>query len=137
MSNVPPELRTQTKFELGIRANRLAKYTVRICSNEKNFPKRYRWCLTYKIVENAVEISCDIKRANAVFVQTKADWTLRRSYQKKAKADLAALVELIEIAKYIFNVPGDRMNYWCGLIDGVKTLLKSWMESDEKRYAKI
>ena len=25
------------------RANELAVYTIRICSNEKNFPKRYRW----------------------------------------------------------------------------------------------
>jgi hypothetical protein len=70
-------------------------------------------------------------------VKTKTEWNLRRSYQKKAQADMAALVELIEIAKYIFRISGDRMNYWCGLIDGVKVLLKSWMEADEKRYAKI
>ena len=32
------------------KANELAVYTIKICSNEKSFPKHYRWCITAKIV---------------------------------------------------------------------------------------
>ena len=39
------------------KASELATYTIRICSNEKNFPKHYRWCLTSKIVDAAIEIA--------------------------------------------------------------------------------
>ena len=39
------------------KANELATYTIKICSNEKNFPKHYRWCITSKIVDAAIEIS--------------------------------------------------------------------------------
>ena len=35
------------------KANELATYTIKICSNEKNFPKHYRWCITSKIVDAA------------------------------------------------------------------------------------
>lgn len=27
------------------KANELSVYTIKICSNEKNFPKHYRWCI--------------------------------------------------------------------------------------------
>lgn len=37
------ELRALTK------ARELAVYTIRICCNENNFPKRYRWCITNKV----------------------------------------------------------------------------------------
>jgi hypothetical protein len=134
---VPVERRTESKFEIMTKANELAKYTVKICSNEKNFPKRYRWCITYQIVENAVEINCDINRANAIYVKTKADWKQRRAYQKKAQADIAALITLLDIAKCTFNINGKRMYYWCGLINDVRTKLKAWMESDEKRYSDL
>lgn len=39
------ELRALTK------ARELAVYTIRICCNENNFPKRYRWCITNKVVD--------------------------------------------------------------------------------------
>lgn len=41
--------RTKSELEVVNKAIALASYTIHICSNEKNFPKRYRWCLTGKM----------------------------------------------------------------------------------------
>jgi hypothetical protein len=57
---VPEGKRTQSKLSVQTKAIELATYTITICSNEKNFPKRYRWCLTSKIVDTAIEIISDI-----------------------------------------------------------------------------
>lgn len=55
------------------KANELSVYTIKICSNEKNFPKHYRWCITNKIVDAAIDISNDANMANSVFVKDSSD----------------------------------------------------------------
>lgn len=45
---VPEGKRTESKLAVQTKVIELAEYTITICSNEKNFPKRYRWCLTNK-----------------------------------------------------------------------------------------
>lgn len=48
--------RGQGKLEILTKSRELTAYTIKICTNEKSFPKRYRWCITNKIVENTVSI---------------------------------------------------------------------------------
>ena len=69
--------RSQGDMKVITKARELATYTIKICTNEKNFPKRYRWCITNKIVENAVEINSNINRSNEVFVSDDEDFKLR------------------------------------------------------------
>ena len=59
--------RGKSKFEVLVKANELAAFTIRICSNEKNFPKRYRWAITSKIVNEAIDICRYIRKANSAF----------------------------------------------------------------------
>lgn len=77
--SVPKSKRGTSKLEVITKANELATHTIHICSNESCFPKRYRWCITAKIVDAAVEISRLINMANSVYVNPesehwKADW---------------------------------------------------------------
>ena len=58
--------RGEGKLLVLTKANELAVYTIRICSNERNFPKRYRWCITAKIVDSAMDISNYANMANSV-----------------------------------------------------------------------
>ena len=53
--------RGESELQVVTKSIALASYTIHICSNEKNFPKRYRWCLTGKIVEHTIEI-CNKER---------------------------------------------------------------------------
>jgi hypothetical protein len=73
------------------KSRELAVYTARICSNEKNFPKRYRWCITSKIVSDAFDIYGNIRKANTIFVKIRPDYDIRRQCQNKARGALDSL----------------------------------------------
>jgi len=133
---VPEGKRTESKLEVQTKAIELANYTITICSNEKNFPKRYRWCLTNKIVDTATEIMSDINTANSIYVSTKGDYELRREHQTKALAYTARLLGLMELAYVKFNIEGKRIKHWTQLVIDVRELIKKWRKSDGERYKK-
>lgn len=137
--SVPKSKRGKSELEIVTKANQLSTYTIHICSNEKCFPKRYRWCITAKIVDSAVEISKLINMANAVYVNPNSvhkaeDWSLRRGYQVQALANTYSLLTMMDIAYRTFGIDGSKMKHWTELVMNVQTLLRSWKKSDEQRY---
>ena len=108
----------------------LAEYTLRICSNEKSFPKRYRWCLTSKIVESAMNINNYVNMANSVFVKDDNDYTLRKSYQTRALAESYALLSMIDIAYKTYGLETKRIEYWTGLTVEVQNLIRAWRKAE-------
>ena len=84
--SVPLSKRKQGKLETLTRARELCAYTIQICKNEKNFPKRDRWLLTQPIVTETLSIMSCIRRANSVRVETREDYVYRRGQQIEAFA---------------------------------------------------
>jgi hypothetical protein len=117
------------------KANNLTTHTIRICSNENNFPKRYRWCITSKIVDAAVEIARNATIANSINADSDREmYSLRKKYQTIALANTYSLLTLIDIAYNTFSLEGDKVDYWVGLVEEVQNLLRNWKRSDEQRY---
>ena len=77
--------RQEGKLSVLVKAREMCVYTITVCKNEKNFPKRNRWILTQPIVSEALEIMSCIRRANAVNVETKEDYIYRRCVNGKRK----------------------------------------------------
>ena len=73
------------------KSNELAVYTIRICSNEKHFPKRYRWCITSKIVESALEINNLSNKANSVYVHDANDYKQEKNFRLEPLLDVFLL----------------------------------------------
>jgi len=116
------------------KSRELVVYTARICSNEKNFPKRYRWCITSKIVSDAFDIYGNIRKANTIFVKIRPDYDIRRQCQNKARGALDSLLGNMDIAYSMFGINDKRIEYWTGLVIKVQSLLRNWMKSDYERY---
>lgn len=117
------------------KANNLTTHTIRICSNENNFPKRYRWYITSKIVDAAVEIARNATIANSINADSDREmYSLRKKYQTVALANTYSLLALIDIAYNTFSLEGDKVDYWVGLVEEVQNLLRNWKRSDEQRY---
>ena len=135
--SVPKSKQEQGEMRVVTAANKLASHTMNKCVNEKNFPKRFRWCCTAKIVDAATDICLNITLANSVFVKTQADYELRRAYQSAALAETYALLTLMQIAytddKH-FKIDG--IDYWTSLVNEVQDLLRAWRKSDDERYKK-
>lgn len=131
--SVEKSKRGEGKLLVITRANELAAYTIKICSNEKNFPKRYRWCISNKLVEAALSINNNIVAANSVYVaDDEQAYNLRRQYQTKALAETYALLSMIDIAYRTFGVESGRVEFWTHLTKEVQALLRNWRKSESK-----
>lgn len=126
----------QNDLEVLTKVDALAQYTIKICSNEKHFPKRYRWCITSKIVENVVDLMNYTNEANTVFVSQQTDYDLRRRYQRAALSKTGSLLGMIKVAYKTFGIESKRIGYWTHLVIDVRRLLRAWISSDEERYKK-
>jgi len=129
--------RSEGQLTVIVKANDLASYTIKVCSNEKNFPKHYRWCITSKIVEAAIDINNNIVMANAVYVIDKNDFDLRKKFQTKAIAASYALLSMMDIAYRTFGIKSDTIEHWTGLVIEVQNYLRNWKKSDAERYKDI
>lgn len=127
--------RNESKLKVLTSAITLCSYTLTVCKNEGVFPKRNRWILTQKIVNEATDIVSNIRRANAVRVETPNDYAYRRSQQIEAYGRCEALLTLIDMAKANLNVDADRVKRWTGLAKEVEDLLNKWKNSDAKAAA--
>ena len=135
--SVPKGCRTEGKLQVLTDLQALCVYTIQICKNEKNFPKRDRWILTAHIVRHAVDAYSFARQANAVRVATMEDYKLRREYQIRCRTSLEALLGLIEIAYTTLNLSGDRVEFWTKSVIGAEEKLSAWRSSDRKRYRGI
>lgn len=121
--------RKQGHLEVLTRANILAQYTLRICTNDKIFPKKARWMMSNRIVNEALDAFGCIKRANALPLFHKE----RSELQAEAKSHLECLLSYMDLAYDVYNIPTRKIAYWTELVVMTEDKLKHWVESDRKR----
>ena len=126
-------LRNESSMSVILRARELAVYTMQVCGNEKRFPKRYRWCITAKVVEEAKEILRKLTFANSMRVDVPEEGQQRRMMQAKAMAHSFCLLTEINIAFDFLGLPEREVRHWTGLVMEVQRLLKAWQKSDAAR----
>lgn len=135
--SVPKGCRTEGQLQVIIELQALCTYTIQICKNEKNFPKRDRWILTQHIVKHAVDAYSLARQANAVRVSTMEDYKLRREYQIRCRTSLEALLGMIEIAYMSLGLDGNRVEFWTKSVISAEEKLSAWRSGDRKRYKKL
>lgn len=132
--SVPTYRRRPQKFGVLTKALDMASFTAKLCGNEKNFPKKYRWMLTQEIVKTALSIATDIRMANAINVQSAEGYRSRKALQLRAYERCEALLTLIEVAWQTIGISGISVEHWTGMVVEVEDGLTSWKKSDQERY---
>jgi hypothetical protein len=127
---------SEGKLVVITKARDLAEYTLKICANENTFPKRYRWCLTSKIVESAMNINNGVNMANSVFVRDDTDYILRKRYQTQALAETYALLSMVDIAYRTYSLETARVEHWTRLIYDVQNLIRNWRKAEIEKHDK-
>lgn len=128
------------RLQVLTKAAELARYTIEITSNEKNFPKRHRWQLTQRILDDAMGIYCCIRMANSVRpvqITLEDDFRYRLAQQRAAHAHVESLLGLMEIAYEVFSIDGGRIEHWTGLVVEVDRLLLAWRKSDRENFKRM
>ena len=138
--SVPVNKRTHGKLEAYTKAFELATYTLRITKNKKVFSEEYQECLTDKIIDAALDIYMLVGSANDVSVRSEKDYQNfvdRCDMQRGAHRRCGDLKKLITLAKPIFHLSSKRVKYWTELTKETQCLIKSWMDSDIKRFSRF
>ena len=146
--SVPESRRGHGKFEVCVRANQLAIYTIQICSNKKVFTEQYQEAVTSDLIRLAKDIYIKVRTANGIYIKASADpkevadaerqkAQERRRLQESAIADCNSLLALMDIAKRVFHLSSKRIRYWGALTIEVREYIQRWKDADRKRYAAL
>ena len=135
--SVPKHKRSEGKLIVQTKAYEFASYTHQICSNEKVFLKRNRWCGTSKIVDTVDEIVVNIDIANEIDIRDTSNLPERRRYQDLAITMTIRLETLMEIAyrdnnRERKNLPDDKFNFWIDSLLELRMLIRKWRNSIRK-----
>lgn len=126
--------RGKTKLEVIDKAEELAKYSINMVSQEKHFPKRYRWIFASKIGDSAIEVNSLVHKANAIYPKVKVEAQLRIRYVNEAIAEISNLLSLISLCRQAKDVSLENIDHWLTLATYVRTLLLRWKEACHKNY---
>ena len=132
--SVPKNKRSQGKLTVIVKAYQFASYTHEICSNEKVFLKRNRWCSTMKIADTADDIAIYCELANECDVRNEEGLNERKRLQQLALQCSSKAETLMEIAyrdnnRKKQNLLDDKFEYWVGLLVELRTLIRKWRDS--------
>lgn len=132
--SVPEGKRTRNKMDMLAATQKLAEYTVGICSNEKKFWSRD---IASDIAAMAWRAHSLLTRANAVNVRPGCDpanYVERRSLQDRGLSELNALKQQIECAGKAFRRDKRKTAYWMGLCVDAIDLSTRWRDSEARKW---
>lgn len=129
--------RQESKMKAQRAALELASYTLTICKNEKQFPKRDRWLLTSEIVHEALNVYRHVRKGNKIRVETADDYKRRRRHQKQALEAVDCLLGLIALAAGVLPLENTRLERWTGLCLEDEKLIAGWQRSDAQTHGHL
>ncbi len=133
---VPVGKRGENTLEVFLKAVDLAKYTMEITANTKNFPGRYRPFID-RVNNAAINVASDIWKANNIYIGNGCDpraFEDRRYLQNRAVTSVNELLFLINMADAMLDkAVKKKAAFWTKEAMHVKSLIIKWRESDRKR----
>lgn len=126
--------RTQGDYDILQETKEIAGYVLRITQNEKHFPKRYRFSVTNKLQEKAMDIIANLIEAYEIYPNSQAEFDERLSRMKVARAEIRSLLTLTEVAATAFEIKASTFEYLTRQLMDLKKHLTAWIQSDLKRF---
>ncbi len=131
--SVLARFRSESPFEVRDNARKLEVKIIRLCMNEKYFPKRYRFILTTNIIEDAHKMVDYIEAANVIPLSDEYV-KRRRMYQKESIIKIENLFRKLILAEELgFTIPEATLIELGEALNKEESLIKNWIESDKTR----
>ena len=122
--------RSENKLQAYADTLRLVTYTVRMCENEHIFPKKCRWTLCSKILENCFDSLVKIKQANKIRPTTAEQAKFRLKLELQILLNFDALWTLIDIAANAYEIPKEKVGIWSQLMLTADNRVMAWRKND-------
>lgn len=120
----------EKEMQVIIKAKELASYTLKVTSNNNNFPKKFRFTLVDRMQRKSFDIYENLLEANRTRVENKYT---RYDLQTKAIVSCEELLFYIEMSMMQNIITSKRAEYWSGLVSDVKHMTLAWRKRDKDR----
>ena len=117
------------ELQIIVKAKDLAEHTIRVTSNCKNFPKKYRFTLIDKMQVKSLNIYESLVEANRLRLGDEE----RGKLQAKVITYCDELQFFIELTVRLEIITANRAEYWLGLISAIKSMTITWRKRDKER----
>lgn len=131
--SVLARFRSESPFAVRDDARKIEVRIIKLCMNEKYFPKRYRFILTTSIIEDVHKLVDYIEAANRTDLTP--EFIKRRiTYQKEALTRIDFLLRKLILAEELgFTIPEGTLTEIGEMLLKEEKLIKNWIESDKVR----
>ncbi len=113
-----------------IKAKELTVHTVRITSNCKRFPKKYRFTLCDRMQRKAMNIYEFLMESNRTLLKDK---NKRSDLQTKAILNCDELLFYIKMCLELNIIESNSAEYWSKLVSDIKHMTIAWRTKDKQR----
>lgn len=120
----------EKEMQVIIKAKELASYTLKVTSNNNNFPKKFRFTLVDRMQRKSFDIYESLLEANRTRVENKYT---RYDLQTQAIVSCEELLFYIEMSMMQNIITSKRAEYWSGLVSDVKHMTLAWRKRDKDR----
>jgi len=133
-----PDTPGNRQLEACQKAMELALHTIKICNNKNIFAAEYQEALTNDIIRCAKDIYVYTWNGNNVYVQPgNGRWSERERLQLAAISKCNELLALINIARRLFHLKGNKVKYWSQLTIDTRGLIRKWHDANAKQYRDV
>ena len=125
-----PDTPQNRQLEACQKAMDLCLHTIKICNNKNIFLEEYQNALTNDIIRCAKDIYIYAWDANNVYLAKDGSGReARLALQGRALQKCNELLALINVARRLFHLKGNKVRYWSGLTIETKKLIYKWREA--------
>ena len=118
----------QTEFAIITKAKDLVKHTF-LMTNERRFPKKYRFTIVNRLHDLTIDIFQHIQEANELDIADPQEYRERRYEQKKALTKCKTVLFLIELSFENGLISDDQCAAWSKYVLDVKYMTASWRKN--------
>ena len=131
--SVLARFRSESPFEVRENARKIEVRIIKLCMNEKYFPKRYRFILVTDIINDAHKMVDYIEAAN--IIPLTEDFHMKRiMYQKESYIRIENIFRKLILAEELgFTIPEATLIELGEALKKEEGLIKNWIESDRAR----
>jgi len=130
-----PDTHANRQLEACEKAMNLALHTIKICSNKKIFTVEYQDALTNDIIRCSKDIYIYAWNGNNIYVtKENGRWKEREKLQLASISKCNELLALINIARRLFHLKGNKVKYWTQLTIEARGIIRRWHDAGAKQY---
>ena len=115
-----------------IKAKELTVHTIKLTSNCKKFPKKYRFTLCDRMQNKSMTIYELLLEANRTHLN---NFTIRNQLQSNAILNCDELLFYVELCLQLNIIEPNSAEYWSKLVSDIKFMTIKWRTKDKERQS--